>query len=64
MIPIPLPASRPLPCPAKVSRPNQQQPVAFAPTQLGDLKIGSDTGTCFKVGVQRRPVAGADCEQR
>ena len=36
----------------------------FAPTQLGDLKIGSDTGTCFKVGVQRRPVAGADCEQR
>ena len=23
----------------------------FAPTQLGDLKIGSDTGTCFKVGV-------------
>jgi hypothetical protein len=22
-----------------------------APTQLDDLKIGSDTGTCFKVGV-------------
>ena len=28
------------------------EPTATAhPAQLGDLKIGSDTGTCFKVGV-------------
>jgi hypothetical protein len=49
---------------AKVAYPNRQQPLVLCTTQVDDLRIGADTETCFKVGVKRRPVACADCEQR